>query len=297
MKGIYLTHDYNRNPIARRILFVRQGDENPAGRVCRLAHRGDTQSTTDRGTVGILQLHLLQRGHHTEHDADITGQGYQRTPTRKAAPENPQYTRGSLKIRHLPCERPQKDISFCGLSHETLLSFFRQTNRKAASTSHIQRQFRIPIHIHRLAGVRCRMVARLRFILENHSAVGLSRVSGNRSPPSRYAVSSSSCRPRTNPYRFAWPSRCTRPNGHRAEGSCPTPKELSTGNPNVGIFVIFRRRVAQITDPMVEYDIHGQDMRTRPHIHRRDAVPVTRLELFGRHVAHAARRVIFRSGQ
>ena len=29
MKGIYLTHDYNRNPIARRILFVRQGDEIP----------------------------------------------------------------------------------------------------------------------------------------------------------------------------------------------------------------------------------------------------------------------------
>lgn len=27
LKGIYLTHDYNRNPIARRILFVRQGDE------------------------------------------------------------------------------------------------------------------------------------------------------------------------------------------------------------------------------------------------------------------------------
>lgn len=29
VKGIYLTHDYNRNPIARRILFVRQGDEIP----------------------------------------------------------------------------------------------------------------------------------------------------------------------------------------------------------------------------------------------------------------------------
>ena len=29
IKGIYLTHDYNRNPIARRILFVRQGDEIP----------------------------------------------------------------------------------------------------------------------------------------------------------------------------------------------------------------------------------------------------------------------------
>lgn len=29
LKGIYLTHDYNRNPIARRILFVRQGDEIP----------------------------------------------------------------------------------------------------------------------------------------------------------------------------------------------------------------------------------------------------------------------------
>lgn len=27
IKGVYLTHDYNRNPIARRILFVRQGDE------------------------------------------------------------------------------------------------------------------------------------------------------------------------------------------------------------------------------------------------------------------------------
>lgn len=27
LKGIYLTHDYNRNPIARRILLVRQGDE------------------------------------------------------------------------------------------------------------------------------------------------------------------------------------------------------------------------------------------------------------------------------
>lgn len=27
LKGIYLTHDYNRNPIARRVLFVRQGDE------------------------------------------------------------------------------------------------------------------------------------------------------------------------------------------------------------------------------------------------------------------------------
>ena len=29
MKGIYLTHDYNRNPIARRILFVRKSDEIP----------------------------------------------------------------------------------------------------------------------------------------------------------------------------------------------------------------------------------------------------------------------------
>lgn len=29
IKGIYLTHDYNRNPIARRIIFVRQGDEIP----------------------------------------------------------------------------------------------------------------------------------------------------------------------------------------------------------------------------------------------------------------------------
>lgn len=29
IKGIYLTHDYNRNPIARRILFVRQGEEIP----------------------------------------------------------------------------------------------------------------------------------------------------------------------------------------------------------------------------------------------------------------------------
>lgn len=27
IKGVYLTHDYNRNPIARRILFVRQGGE------------------------------------------------------------------------------------------------------------------------------------------------------------------------------------------------------------------------------------------------------------------------------
>lgn len=27
LKGIYLTHDYNRNPIARRIIFIRQGDE------------------------------------------------------------------------------------------------------------------------------------------------------------------------------------------------------------------------------------------------------------------------------
>lgn len=29
IKGIYLTHDYNRNPIARRVLFVRQGEEIP----------------------------------------------------------------------------------------------------------------------------------------------------------------------------------------------------------------------------------------------------------------------------
>ena len=29
LKGIYLTHDYNRNPMARRILFIRQGDEIP----------------------------------------------------------------------------------------------------------------------------------------------------------------------------------------------------------------------------------------------------------------------------
>ena len=29
LKGIYLTHDYTRNPIARRILFIRQGDEIP----------------------------------------------------------------------------------------------------------------------------------------------------------------------------------------------------------------------------------------------------------------------------
>lgn len=29
LKGIYLTHDYNRNPIARRVIFIRQGDEIP----------------------------------------------------------------------------------------------------------------------------------------------------------------------------------------------------------------------------------------------------------------------------
>ena len=29
MKGIYLTHDYSRNPIARRVVFVRQGNEIP----------------------------------------------------------------------------------------------------------------------------------------------------------------------------------------------------------------------------------------------------------------------------
>ena len=29
LKGIYLTHDYSRNPIARRVIFVRQGDEIP----------------------------------------------------------------------------------------------------------------------------------------------------------------------------------------------------------------------------------------------------------------------------
>lgn len=29
LKGIYLTHDYNRNPIARRVIFIRQSDEIP----------------------------------------------------------------------------------------------------------------------------------------------------------------------------------------------------------------------------------------------------------------------------
>lgn len=29
LKGIYLTHDYNRNPIARRGIFIRQSDEIP----------------------------------------------------------------------------------------------------------------------------------------------------------------------------------------------------------------------------------------------------------------------------
>lgn len=39
IKGIYLTHDYNRNPIARRILFVRQGDEIPLNEFAELRTR------------------------------------------------------------------------------------------------------------------------------------------------------------------------------------------------------------------------------------------------------------------
>lgn len=39
IKGIYLTHDYNRNPIARRILFVRQGDEIPLDEFAELKTR------------------------------------------------------------------------------------------------------------------------------------------------------------------------------------------------------------------------------------------------------------------
>lgn len=36
IKGIYLTHDYNRNPIARRIVLVRQGDEIPLEEFAKL---------------------------------------------------------------------------------------------------------------------------------------------------------------------------------------------------------------------------------------------------------------------
>ena len=39
IKGIYLTHDYNRNPIARRILFVCQGDEIPLNEFAELCTR------------------------------------------------------------------------------------------------------------------------------------------------------------------------------------------------------------------------------------------------------------------
>ncbi len=36
LKGIYLTHDYNRNPIARRVIFIRQGDEIPLDEFAKL---------------------------------------------------------------------------------------------------------------------------------------------------------------------------------------------------------------------------------------------------------------------
>ena len=36
LKGIYLTHDYNRNPIARRIILIRQGDEIPLDEFAKL---------------------------------------------------------------------------------------------------------------------------------------------------------------------------------------------------------------------------------------------------------------------
>ena len=39
LKGIYLTHDYSRNPIARRIVFVRQGDEIPLDEFAELRTR------------------------------------------------------------------------------------------------------------------------------------------------------------------------------------------------------------------------------------------------------------------
>lgn len=35
MKGIYLTHDYNQNPIARRILFIRESEEVPFEEFCQ----------------------------------------------------------------------------------------------------------------------------------------------------------------------------------------------------------------------------------------------------------------------
>jgi len=141
------------------------------------------------------------------------------------------------------------------------------------------------------------MVARLRFILENHGAVGLPAF--QETEVHRHAT-------RCPVRHAAHVPILTGLFGHHdvlaqtgieRKGLVPHRRNFRQVIQNVGIFVIFRRRVAQVTDPMVEYDIHGQDMRTRPHIHRRDAVPVTRLELFGRHVAHAARRVIFRSGQ
>ena len=36
LKDIYLTHDYNRNPIARRVIFIRQGDEIPLDEFAKL---------------------------------------------------------------------------------------------------------------------------------------------------------------------------------------------------------------------------------------------------------------------
>ena len=36
IKGIYMTHDYNRNPIARRVVLVRQGDEIPLDEFAQL---------------------------------------------------------------------------------------------------------------------------------------------------------------------------------------------------------------------------------------------------------------------
>lgn len=36
IKGIYVNHDYNRNPVARRLLLVREGDEVPLDDFCKL---------------------------------------------------------------------------------------------------------------------------------------------------------------------------------------------------------------------------------------------------------------------
>lgn len=61
LKGLYLSLDYNRNPIARRILFVKYSDSTSTGRFFGVERPYHSSGGIDGRVITLLQLHLPKR--------------------------------------------------------------------------------------------------------------------------------------------------------------------------------------------------------------------------------------------